>query len=300
MIMKTKHFIICFLMAIVGIMACDEVNEADRFVPGPPIGGIDSTEVDTSDVDSTEIDTFKINTKQVVLVEEFTGQNCTNCPDAQRLLKSIMEQEDYQNRVVVVGIHAGFYGIAEGASGTSAKVPGLMQPEGNEYANHWKVDAYPSALFNRRGGAVSTIDTWQSRINNELQRKAQVNIEVKAQLNAHNEIVITTKTASAENVQAKLQLWITESHILSLQIDNGKPIPQYEHNHVYRACVNGTWGEDVKVVANELPTFTHQMAVKEQWKAENLAVVAFVYDDQNGVYQVAECEVETPEAEKKD
>ena len=98
----------------------------------------------------------------------------------------------------------------------------------------------------------------------------------------------------------KLQLWITESHILSLQIDNGKPIPQYEHNHVYRACVNGTWGEDVKVVANELPTFTHQMAVKEQWKAENLAVVAFVYDDQNGVYQVAECEVETPEAEKKD
>ena len=56
----------------------------------------------------------------------------------------------------------------------------------------------------------------------------------------------------------------------------------------------------MKVVANELPTFTHQMAVKEQWKAENLAVVAFVYDDQNGVYQVAECEVETPEAEKKD
>ena len=79
---------------------------------------------------------------------------------------------------------------------------------------------------------MSTKDIWQSRINNELQRKAQVNIEVKAQLNAHNEIVITTKTASAENIQAKLQLWITESRIISRQTDNGKLMLDYERNQV--------------------------------------------------------------------
>ncbi|MCI7011101.1 MAG: Omp28 family outer membrane lipoprotein [Prevotella sp.] len=275
--MKIKQFYIVSMMVLAGITACDEVDEADRFVPGTPI-----------------------EAKRKVLVEEFTGQRCTNCPEAQRLLAGILEQEAYQNNVIVVGIHAGSFGIAEGGANTSDKAPGLMQPEGNEYANRWKVDAYPAALFNRTGAPESTTATWQNRINQELDKDAQLNIEVAAQLNANNEIAITTRMASSANIQAKLQLWITESHILSLQIDNGKPIPQYEHNHVYRACVNGTWGEDVKVVANELPTFTHQMAVKEQWKAENLAVVAFVYDDQNGVYQVAECEVETPEAEKKD
>ena len=284
--MKIKHFLIYFLTAIVGITACDEVNENERFLPGPPIDIIDTTEVDTTDIDS-----IIISPKKVVLVEEFTGQKCTNCPDAQRLLKGIMEQETYQGRIVVVGIHAGNFGIADGGTGSSATMPGLMQPEGNVYAEHWKVNAYPAALFNRKDAPVSTTATWQSRINEQLMQKAKMNIEVEAKLDADNNINISAKMAASEDIQAKLQLWITESHIVTLQIDNGNVDTKYEHNHVYRACVNGTWGEDVLIKTQEWLTLSRQIAAKENWNKNNLSVVAFVYDEKEGVYQVAECKV---------
>ena len=38
-------------------------------------------------------------------------------------------------------------------------------------------------------------------------------------------------------------------------------------------------------------SFDRQIAVKDNWNPENLSVVAFVYNDKDGVYQAAECKV---------
>ena len=65
----------------------------------------------------------------------------------------------------------------------------------------------------------------------------------------------------------------------------------YVHNHVYRASVNGTWGEEISLSANVFPALTHSIALKEDWNKANLAVVAFVYNDAEGVLQAAECKV---------
>ena len=65
----------------------------------------------------------------------------------------------------------------------------------------------------------------------------------------------------------------------------------YVHNHVYRASVNGTWGEDITLNANIFPELKHTIAIKDNWKKDNLAVVAFVYNDKEGVIQAAECKL---------
>lgn len=44
-------------------------------------------------------------------------------------------------------------------------------------------------------------------------------------------------------------------------------------------------------------SFDRQIAVKDNWNPENLSVVAFVYNDKDGVYQAAECKVVLPSAE---
>ena len=62
----------------------------------------------------------------------------------------------------------------------------------------------------------------------------------------------------------------------------------YVHNHVYRASVNGTWGEDISLNSNIFQELTHSIAIKDNWNKENLAVVAFVYNDKEGVVQAAE------------
>ena len=46
---------------------------------------------------------------RVVLIEDFTGQNCINCPAAHEVIEPLQMQ--YPDNVVAVSIHAGAFGI---------------------------------------------------------------------------------------------------------------------------------------------------------------------------------------------
>ena len=104
-------------------------------------------------------------------------------------------------------------------------------------------------------------------------------------------IAIETDVKGLSAVKGKLQLWITESSIKSFQVDNGKYLTDYEHNHVYRASVNGLWGEDLSLNNSEERVLSHSYTPRDIWVKSNLAVVAFVYTDADGVLQAAECKV---------
>lgn len=248
--------------AALSFSACDEVDEADRFIELP-----------------------KLETSRNILVEEFTGQQCTNCPDAHRALAGLSEL--YGSNMIVVGIHAGSFGIDEGLSPT---ITGLMQPEGNEYANHWgNLDGigYPIAVINRRGGAIPfNSGSWPATIRGELERTAKLDIELEALIDADNTIHVETLLKSYAEINAKLQLWVVEDSISAFQIDNGKVLFDYIHNHVYRASINGTWGEDVALKDQGTLNKTATIKVRDNWNTDNLHIVAFVYSDAEGVMQV--------------
>ena len=59
----------------------------------------------------------------------------------------------------------------------------------------------------------------------------------------------------------------------------------YVHNHVLRATLNGDWGEDLSIDANNEKTFTHTLTLPNGVNADKAWVVAFVYND-DGVVQV--------------
>ena len=72
---------------------------------------------------------------------------------------------------------------------------------------------------------------------------------------------------------------------------DGTANTSYVHNHVLRAAVNGTWGEDFTIKEGEQKTLTLSMDVEDEWNARNLSIVAFVYNDQ-GVQQAVKAKVE--------
>lgn len=248
-------------LAAATFTGCNEVDEQDRF---------------------QELE--KIESKRKVLIEDFTGQNCTNCPDAHRVIATLQEQ--YGEQIVAVGIHAGSFGIGEGAF---PNIVGLMLPEGNELATKFKVEGYPAGVIDRRTAPLKHTE-WAGEVRNALIVESSLNIELKAMVEGNN-IVITTNLLSAADIKGKLQLWITESDITAMQVDNGKLIKDYVHNHVFRGSVNGTWGEDISLEKNRYYELNHTIAVKDNWTRENLAVVAFVYNDAEGVFQTEECKV---------
>lgn len=119
-------------------------------------------------------------------------------------------------------------------------------------------------------------------------------MEAIADADRSNITVNCTLKPSAD-IDGHLQLWVIEDHIVAYQrdIDLGR-IPDYEHNHVYRASINGVGGDAVALKANIHATTSHSIAVrdteKEKWALENISVVAFVYNGA-GVVQAAKAKV---------
>ena len=263
--MKIFNKISAIALVCIALTACNEVDPDDRFEELPAV-----------------------SCTRTVLLEEFTGQGCTNCPDAHRLVANLHEQ--YGEQLVSVAIHAGSFGMAEGSLGDQFQ--GLMMvPDGDEYAKTWNVAAYPSAVVNRCSGTLSQKNDWPTWIRDEITRESPIELAVKAHIDDDGNIAIETDVKGLSAVKGKLQLWITESSIKSFQVDNGKYLTDYEHNHVYRASVNGLWGEDLSLNNSEERVLSHSYTPRDIWVKSNLAVVAFVYTDADGVLQAAECKV---------
>ncbi|MDY3932657.1 MAG: Omp28 family outer membrane lipoprotein [Muribaculaceae bacterium] len=262
--MKIFNKISAIALACIALTACNEVDPDDRFEELPAV-----------------------SCKRTVLLEEFTGQECTNCPDAHRLVANLHEQ--YGEQLVSVAIHAGQY-LEVDIWGNYFQVL-KIEPDGDEYAKTWNVAGYPSAVVNRRSGTLSIKEVWTAWIRDEITRESPIELAVKAHIDDDGNIAIETDVKGLSAVKGKLQLWITESGIKSYQVDGGKRLTDYEHNHVYRASVNGLWGEDLSLNNGEERVLSHSYTPRDIWVKSNLAVVAFVYTDADGVLQAAECKV---------
>lgn len=266
--------IYALLMASAMVLGgCDQVDENDRLIELPAV-----------------------ESQRVVLLEEFTGQRCINCPAAHEVVKGLKEL--YGEQLISVSIHAGSLAVAEGSM---PNMVGLMQPGSDEYANKWGITTYPSGVVNRRSGKLSETE-FPSVVREELKRSTPLSLQVDAKVE-NGQLICHVDMMSSKSINGKLQLWVTESHIIAMQMDKTLGlIKDYEHNHVYRACIKDTedqgfWGEDVAIKENIAMSFDRQIAVKDNWNPENLSVVAFVYNDKDGVYQAAECKVVLPSAE---
>jgi hypothetical protein len=117
-----------------------------------------------------------------------------------------------------------------------------------------------------------------------------LDIRIKADQQAGNpqqaSVSVKVISTSDASVSGKLQVWITEDNIVAQQDSMGTHLSNYVHNHVLRASVNGTWGEDVSVSGfGGTKEFHYDAPLSSAWKPENLAIVAFVYND-DGVVQV--------------
>ena len=258
--MKLKNLLYALIAPFVvsAFVSCSDIDENERLIEVQP--------------EQTE--------GRKILIEDFTGQMCVNCPNATDLIGTF--QEDYgHDTIIAVAIHSGPMSIPVG------KKQSLATDEGNEYFNKWKPDSQPMGVINRKGGALNT-NLWATKITEIMSTTTPVEMELTAEYDSEaKKINAHIKAYAIANVSGKLQLWITEDDITAMQsMPDGKPNKTYVHNHVFRSSVNGTWGEDITL--NNVDTFEkdYTIDVKDEWKGENIHLVAFIYNDAEGVLQV--------------
>lgn len=249
-----------FLLLALTALACSHIDDGERLIYVKP---------ETA--------------KRVVLLEDFTGQRCVNCPKGTEVIEQL--QQTYGDSVfIAVGIHGGPLAFAG-----NENYAGLATDIGNEYYNHWHLEYQPVGLINRHG-AVNYTD-WPRIVKEELGKAAPLRLTMMAKLDA-GQIKVELETFGTEGlVTGKLQVWILEDQITAMQLmPDGTANPNYVHHHVLRAVVNGLWGEDITINEGEKKTLVMSKDVEGGWNSSNLDVVAFVYNEQ-GVQQAVKVKV---------
>ena len=128
---------------------------------------------------------------------------------------------------------------------------------------------------------------------------ADIDIDISLEYNeTSRELGITVDSKLMTDLDAKLKLavYIIENSIDGKQKDGAITIDHYVHNHVLRAGVNGTWGDEI---STEIPvhvntTFENDYTytLGEEWDSSNCVVVAFIYNSETlEVFQAEEEEL---------
>ena len=252
------------------LVACDPVAETDRYV-----------------------ECEAIEAKRTVILEEYTGQNCSNCPGAHRIIESLQEQ--YGDAFISVSIHAGKFAFDEGLYANQAppyNYQTFKTPESEEYARQQDVTSYPSGLINRHTNVLGAFD-WASTIRAEMEIPTDLKMTLNTSYNKdNNSYEISTYLTPSADYAGYLQLWLVEDSIVSLQLDGKNLLLNYVHNNVFRTSLNGVGGEVVDLQRNVIThnTQIYHPANGSPYDERHLKVVAFYYDE-SGVVQAAKCKL---------
>ena len=270
--MKLKKLIYNVSLFAVGLTlaACSDIAEDDRF----------------EYVEPAEV-------AKRVLIEDFTGQRCLNCPLGTEVIEQIMA--DYgEDSGIAVGLYVGALGYLPNVN----PMP-FTCDESQWYYTTGGVDQSPQPIARiDRGDFNFNRKTWATAVRDRIQQKAQLMLEATCNYDeASRNVEITVSADGVENINGKLQVWLTEDNIVSAQmLPGGSSDPNYVHNHVFRATVNAQAGDDISIAQGENVTRTFTYTVSEDWKPEDMSVVTFVFND-SGVLQAAKAPL-IPKAEE--
>ncbi len=224
-----------------------------------------------------------------VLIEDYTGHTCVNCPGAAITAHEI--QSNCEDRIIIVSVHAGFF--AEPLPGSDFAYD-FRTEAGEEWNNFFGIVSNPNGLVNRvnyDGNYVLAPGQWAEEANKVLGENSPVNINIFNVFNpSTNKLTTKVDGEFVGNTVGDYNLIVclTENHIIKPQKNNDASIGvvgtilDYEHMHVLRKVLNGNWGEGF-VTGSATPgqtiTKTYEISFDgTDWLPENCNIVAFIYD----------------------
>lgn len=218
-----------------------------------------------------------IESERRVLVFDFTGQSCTNCPVGAQTIQEI--HDSYPANIVAVGLSP--FGNPNTEPPT-AKDFGLRSEEATVMYKYYNPDGFPCAVFDGTSMDQGSFAVWNQMFRQALLVAPQADITTVLKYDEESRNLKVQYTVEyLDNVggASNIQLWITEDNIVAPQkLANGSVYPRYVHNHLLRASMAGDWGDELGSghKAGEVVHGEAEIVLDANWNAENCNVVAFV------------------------
>ncbi len=233
-----------------------------------------------------------------VLVEEYTGVRCVNCPAGSEALQALINI--YGDRLAVVSFHAGFFAPPYPESKYD-----LRTPDGNNLLDFLGSPlGYPAAVVNRRlfdGEPRLQLgqSQWPGYIAQEIAIAPKVKIDLQRNYNDINrQLTLNVNLEILEtldNSDVRLSVALTEDDIEDVQLTPAGKQADYKHQHVLRDMLSNFDGnpltESLTTGSKIAKSFSYTLPA--EWRADQCKLIVFVHvgGDQKDVLQVAQVKV---------
>lgn len=229
-IIKKMKKIIYSLLLILPLfwLSCDKIEDDEKLVY---LKGI-TTEATPITVTSS---------MQRVLLEDYTGWKCVNCPRAAAKATELMAK--YGDQLIVMAVHS----TAFASPSASNNNVDFRTEYGEKWATDFGCTSLPTGLINRTkvGGAYTIGDAnWDTQIQSTISTKEHLmDINLGAiYKESYNKILVSTENIFLKDVSYSTQINVVvlESGIVGVQLNSNSDygtvpkIEDYKFNHVLR------------------------------------------------------------------
>jgi hypothetical protein len=260
------------------IMSCDKVKN-------PKQTTADSTTTGGATTGGTVTAVYR----NKVLIEDYTGHKCGNCPNA--ALTAAALHNKYEDSVVVIAVHAGFFSKTDATYAASYTCSAGNAWDGSAGFNI-SAAGNPNGMINRKvyGGftLVQKETSWNSCVSVAMKDTLFAKLELTPTYNSSTRnLDVSTKIKFVKDYSHDvfLNLVLTEDSIIGPQLDYSKSptlVPSYVFNHMLRTSVNGDWGALAKsapIAKNDsLVVTNNSFAVNASYNDNQLHLVGILYD----------------------
>ncbi|MFT6165405.1 MAG: hypothetical protein ACJAV5_000346 [Vicingaceae bacterium] len=227
--------------------------------------------------------------QRFAVLEEFTGHTCNNCPDGARRIEQLVGV--YGDQLIPIAIHASNQFAVPYTTGDKYRSDHRVEGgHGEIYLNDLNIGALPQGIVSRSTRRGSQINQWESDFLAIKDDRPIASLKINSFYSGSDTLVrvqIEVEWLIASTETYNLQLHLLESNIIDWQMDGALDVPDYNHKHMLRKVVNGTYGKELKPVAvGEIEKIQYITTFKSAFKPDNMEVVAFVFNSDPSSYEI--------------
>lgn len=260
--MKIKSLIFAIFSTVALFVACDVIPEEDR---------LEVVQMEPSD--------------RNVLLLEFTGWKCVNCPSAAAIAHTLVEA--LGENIVVVAMHPEGHGFTTPENTVNA----LSTSDAMEYLNFYggsSTTAFPTGVVNGAKFGDEYLqgkDEWTSCIMEQRAIAPDCFIDLNYSKEGGHKVVATITPDTTMDYNVSLQMWLVENNIVAPQASQGS---NYVHQHVFRKALNPMWGDELGKIS-DVTSKEYSFDIESRYVADNCAVVAVLINtDTKAVIQASQ------------
>lgn len=229
---------------------------------------------------------------RTILLEDYTGFKCPNCPRAAITLKEL--ECIYGKRIVPLAVHVSQTFAAPSNNADGSFSTDFRTDIGNTYDAEFGNSLFlPNGLLNRRefNGLFPQLHTdWPGIVSNILAQPAEALVDIDVTYDeGSREATAAVRIRALTDLNAspyRISVLLSEDSIVDWQIDGDRTppeIPDYVHMHVLRDGFTTAWGDVINggaPLSNGFETtLNFSLVIDPEYVDHNCNVVAFVHRD---------------------